>query len=308
MLRSFSRLQFACILTIAACASSTTEPSTEPSGDVWIPRAPMLTSRKGAVSAVIGGRFFVAGGCCTSLNESHRTVEAYDPSTNTWTAMAQLPTSRYSSVAGLIDGILYVASGLDSTTVEVYNPASDTWTTRTATMHAWRSFATSAVLDGMLYAIGGYHFSTAPSHRSVEAYDPATNRWIPKAPMPVSFAFGAAGVVNGILYVAAGAYLLAYDPTSDTWATRAPMPTPRYGAVSGVLNGLLYVAGGWEASGFTVVGALEVYDPATDTWTKKAQMSTIRAAAVGGVINSVLYVAGGLFIGPGLPSVEAYHP
>ena len=37
--------------------------------------------------------------------------------------------------------------------------------------------------------------------------------------------------------------LSVYDPASDTWSTKAPMPTARYGAVAAVLNDSLYVIG-----------------------------------------------------------------
>lgn len=276
-------------------------------GDIWFARAPMPTAHKFAVAAVIDSTLYVAGGCCTSLNEYNRALEAYDPATNTWVAKAQIPTLRYGSVAGVINGILYVTAGLDSTTIDAYDPATDTWTTKAATMHAFREFATGAVLNGKLYVVGGEHF-TAISLRSVEAYDPVTNVWTTKAPMPISFAFGAAGVVNGVLYVAAGGVLLAYDQATDTWTTRAPVPTPRVGAVAGVVNGMFYLVGGWDQSGVTVLRTLEAYDPISNTWSTKTEMPAARAGAVAGGINSILYVAGGLLDGPALAIVEAYRP
>src|SRR6267378_2982116 len=36
--------------------------------------------------------------------------------------------------------------------------------------------------------------------------------------------------------------LQVYDPTTDTWTTKAPMPVAVYGAATGVINGKLYVA------------------------------------------------------------------
>ncbi len=69
-----------------------------------------------------------------------------------------------------------------------------------------------------------------------EAYDPATNTWTTKAPMPTPRGALSAAAVNGIIY-AIGGYKPnqeltvneAYDPATNTWTTKAPMPTPRAG-------------------------------------------------------------------------------
>ena len=35
-----------------------------------------------------------------------------------------------------------------------------------------------------------------------------------------------------------------YDPGSDTWSTKAPLPTPRATLAAGMVNGTLYLVGG----------------------------------------------------------------
>ncbi|HET7564205.1 MAG TPA: kelch repeat-containing protein, partial [Gemmatimonadaceae bacterium] len=77
----------------------------------------------------------------------------------------------------------------------------DFWTTG-ASMPTSRFALTVAVLNGVVYAVGGtrnaYNYLTA-----VEAYDPATGAWASRTPMPTTrtWCCGEAGVINGILYV-----------------------------------------------------------------------------------------------------------
>ena len=58
-----------------------------------------------------------------------------------------------------------------------------------------------------------------------------------------------------------------YDPATDTWTTKSPMPTGRLGLTAGVVNGKIYVIGGVDkypqSKCYNIV---EVYDPITDTW------------------------------------------
>lgn len=62
-----------------------------------------------------------------------------------------------------------------------------------------------------------------------------------------------------------------YDPHTNKWTPRAPMQYRRSGVGVGVLNGFLYAVGGHDTptSNPSVVRTetVERYDAATDTWT-----------------------------------------
>jgi len=186
------------------------------------------------------------------------------------------------------------------------------------------------VVNGILYAVGGQilHPGVGPGDgghweflSTVEAYDPSTNSWSTKAPMPTPRSRLSVGVVDGILYSVGGTgsetvgpsltldTMDAYDPVRNTWTARAPMPTRRYGHAVGVARGILYVVGG-----STETGLMEAYDPITNRWTVKAPMPTPRVWPGVGVVNGILYVVGGLCCGCCEPAdkilgtVEAYDP
>jgi len=65
-------------------------------------------------------------------------------------------------------------------TVECYNPSLDTWTP-VAKLSVGRRGAGVAVLDGVLYAVGGNNGPNILS--SVEAYRPSTGVWTTVAAM-----------------------------------------------------------------------------------------------------------------------------
>jgi hypothetical protein len=60
----------------------------------------------------------------------------------------------------------------------------------------------------------------------------------------------------------------AYDPATDSWMTKTPMPTARSGLNTTSLNGIIYAAGGEVQTGqyLAAFRAFEAYDPASDTW------------------------------------------
>ena len=66
-----------------------------------------------------------------------------------------------------------------------------------------RGWFAVGVVSGVLYAVGG---SFAALHTN-EAYDPITNRWTSKAPVPTWRVSLAVGVVNGVLYAVGGEQL-----------------------------------------------------------------------------------------------------
>src|SRR5205085_12018082 len=89
-----------------------------------------------------------------------------------------------------------------------------------------------------------------------------------------------------------------YDPATNTWRPRAPMPTPRNHATAGAINGKIYVIGGrtgaaFISSGSSNVDVVEEYDPATDAWgSARAWMPSARSAIASGVYEGRIYVTG----------------
>jgi hypothetical protein len=53
------------------------------------------------------------------------------------------------------------------------------------------------------------------------------NTWTTKAPMPQTEGIGGATAVNGKIYVMGSLFTYEYDPATDNWVEKKPMPTPR---------------------------------------------------------------------------------
>ena len=95
-----------------------------------------------------------------------------------------------------------------------------------------------AVLDGKLYAVGGYNDDDG-FLSSVERYDPATNAWEAVTPMATARCHHAVAVLDGKLYAVGGynfeneegggigCLVERYDPALEVWEAVAPMGTAR---------------------------------------------------------------------------------
>jgi N-acetylneuraminic acid mutarotase len=288
-------------------------------GGAWTTRAPMPFARARASAATVDGIIYVAGGYTFSgpRVSNTGTLQAYNPKTNSWTIKSPLPTPRSAAAAVALGGKLYVLGGFNTSggtdnnlaTVEAYDPKTDTWTTK-APMPTARSGLAAAVVDGIIYAIGG----SAPNVElaTVEAYDPSTNSWSARAAMPEPREVSGAGVVNGVIYAAGGSgtadysKLEAYDPKTNSWTTKSPMPSLRMGVAVGQVGGLLYLAGGFDFLGYLGPGGtdqsfatVQAYDPTANDWEPVSPMLTPRAYAATAIAEDTLYVMGGTAVGPG---------
>lgn len=322
------------IYVIGGNGGESTVEAYDPATDTWSTKASMPTPRQSHSASSINGRIYVFGG----FNQGP--VEVYDTATDTWTTSGQMPAPRAQFASATLNGSVYSVGGFDGvaylssvvaftpdgsqTSRNVLCPDSNGWMKKPP-MPTTRSMTAAAEINGVIYVVGGQyvgaHNGTAVRLSDLvyltdnEAYDPATDTWSKKAPMPTArMARGTNNaVVDGKLYVIGGAphYICTdanevYDPKTDSWSSRAPMPTPRCHVAVIAVNGLIYAIGGNVNNAFTSL--VEVYDPRTDSWDAAPSLPTPRQEVTAGVIDGKIYVAGGFSqFGP-LDTLDVYDP
>jgi hypothetical protein len=167
-----------------------------------------------------------------------------------------------------------------------------------------------AAANGKLYVMGGIDTAGVfnnPRSTQVQEYDPTTDTWSMKAPMPLPTGDVTPVEINGRIYVAGGDSsggfgvvpynaLQVFDAAANSWSTAAPMPTARNSPAAANVNGRLHVLGGNTASGCGITcasNAHEVYDPATNVWTADTSLPSVSEWPGAAGQTNVLYVVGG---------------
>ena len=172
-------------------------------------------------------------------------------------------------------------------------------------MSAVRGEVAAAVVGGKLYALGG-NFAGQALPRN-EEYDPATDRWRLRAPLPEGRDHLGVAAVNGKIYTfggftssvhkGAGAVVFEYDPVSDTWRTLPPMKGPRASVGVAVIDGKIHVIGGRGLDAVTVA-THEVYDPADAKWSEAAPLPRPRDHMAVIAVDGKIHAIGGRLAGP----------
>jgi N-acetylneuraminic acid mutarotase len=197
----------------------------------------------------------------------------------------------------------------------------DSWITLES-MPTARTSLGVAVVDGKIYAIGGYNGSYLAVN---EMYDPAADTWITKEPMPTPrHSFGIAVYQNKI-YLFGGKTRSSdsessgitggtevYDPSTDTWETKTSMPTPRSSLCASAINNKIYLIGGAVYTNqnppfYNSTNINEMYNPETDTWTTKTGMPGVLHDYVSAVVENKIYLFGGVLTvaGPWPPNLSS---
>jgi N-acetylneuraminic acid mutarotase/predicted phosphodiesterase len=207
-----------------------------------------------------------------------------------------MPTGRGGACSAVLDGKLYVIGGGNSpswdstsTTVEIFNPVSNSWTSG-APLHEPRTFAGCAVVNGKIYVIGGSNAFGILT--SVEEYNPVTDRWVYKSPMPTNDnGYGEACVAyNNKIYVFLPYNTYQYDVGSDSWVVKAPIPRARANTRAALVGDSIYLVGGFWYEWKDYVDA---YYPNTNTWQKKTSLPSARGNIFLTALNDQLYAIGG---------------
>ncbi|KXJ38145.1 Kelch repeat-containing protein [Bacillus spizizenii] len=177
--------------------------------------------------------------------------------------------------------------------------------------------ASSGVVDGKIYVIGGGTVKPGTYGNQTFVYDPKTNEWTKKADMPTERGGAATVTVDGKIYVMGGRSndgvvntVEVYDPKKDTWEKLGDLPfekmVPAYKIYAEAIGKKIYVVGSASNSYATTYS----YDLETNKWEKKQKLNYEVTGAVTGastaVIDNKLYILGGTHYIPQI--VYVYDP
>ena len=248
----------------------------DPAANTWTP-LPNFPAR-GVTHAGIatdGRALYVAGGYIANADWTFqvfgtKAVWRYDLTTQTYSRLPDLPVERAAGQLEELDGKLHYFGGTnlartqdvgDHYVLDLARGAS-AWTVA-APLPNPRNHLGSAVLGGLIYAIGGqhHHDEHLTTQATVNAYNPATDRWssLSDLPLAVSHIANSTFVLGGRIIVAGGekAHLqsvggvYAYDPASNTWTALTSLPSARMSGVAAPIgNGFLFIGGDNSASGW----------------------------------------------------------
>ncbi len=234
-------------------------------------------------------RLTLVVGCVVTMAVAAALAPAAElPFPTNWQGVrAPMPYGFYWGAQTTYNGKIYIFGGNSSwnpeglttlNTTFIYDPATDTWT-RGANMPTARYLATATEVNGKIYVIGGRTLDASGSGGPVDAneeYDPATNTWATKAPIPQAVRGHAAGAYNGKVYVFGGntgtyqKTVRIYDPATNSWSSGAQMDKARaYGQVVFVpsVNRFYYVGGDNGGSvPSKYYGNVIPYDPNLNAW------------------------------------------
>lgn len=258
----------------------------------------------------------------------------------TWTPRAPLPV-RLGETNAVSDGTaVYVIGGTEqagdapprdaSRRALRYDPVGDRWQALPDLPEALSHVGT-AVLDGRLYAVGGFTRNVHLAPRgSVFVYDPASAVWTRLAPISPARGSVSLAAVGGRLHAFGGRTSdsvvdlpmppglpplqagygtvnlhQVYDPGSGRWSDAAPLPGPaRDHMAVVVLDGKIHLLGGRTADTDDNQTRHDVYDPASDRWTAAAPLPAARSAGAATVIEGRIVYAGGECRPGGIPNQD----
>jgi N-acetylneuraminic acid mutarotase len=255
-----------------------------PQGGTWtqLPSNPVAVHHGSA--AGIGTKFYLFGGFRkpdSGENKWHPVANAwvFDAERQIWEALPPMPTPRGALSATAVGNKIYVIGGAKIptnqdqkdglvgggpvellATVEMFDTMTGKWTTL-APMSLPRNHHGSVQVDGKIYVIGGRVGSCFSNGWS-------TNVWMNEV----------------------------YDPATDLWSTRTPMPTARSGIGVEAIDGKIHVLGGegWIDNFGGVFRAHEVFDPKTNAWAIAPRMLTPRHGFATAQIDKRIFAVSGV--------------
>ncbi|MFB3889828.1 MAG: Kelch repeat-containing protein [Candidatus Bathyarchaeia archaeon] len=231
---------------------------------------------------------------------------------NSWMPLSRMPSARAGFGVAEVNGKIYAMGGWNKNQTnflavnEEYDPAANAWVEKAPMPTARVSFAT-AVYQNKVYTFGGQVLDVNGKRIVIdvtEVYDPATDTWTRKAPLPRPAEDFGAAVIGDRIYVI-GTQTDVYDPATDSWSAKAPIPKAIAHSAYAVLDDEVYVISGNfhgnDPSLYEPINLNQIYNSQRDEWRTGASIPTSVASAagvatVGAAAPKAVYVVGGLVV------------
>ena len=270
----------------------------------------------GGITAGDGGRLGVTDQCAF-----------YVAVADIWNLGATLPAPRHHLALASANDALFAIGGFAADLEGQWRMQRDVWRIDDLNREKWRPVAplpapqAEAVTlshDGAIHMIGG---RTPKSDRNQDwqdqsetgahwRYDPAADKWEPRAPLRVPRNSAAGAVLGGEVIVISGRTVAngntpvcdAYDPQADKWREIAPLPAsenkkaPRGqgGLAAATLGGAIYAFGGeWFGDASGVYADAFAYDPVKERWSPAPPMARPRHGLGAVTLGEAIYAIGG---------------
>jgi N-acetylneuraminic acid mutarotase len=274
----------------------------KPSGGKWEMGPPMPKPMGEVVGVAVNRSLYVFGGLNDAAGEvPYGAAFRFDSERSNWSTLRDMPQPAHHLMASAHDGKIYIFGGftLGNEPKMSWQPTDGSWEyspdsntyKRLAPLPRPRGAGYSVTVHDKIYVIGGV--SSSPDGRTAK---------------PIPLATPGGQTVTG--------FVDEYDPETDTWRQRTPMPTPRNHYLAATLGGKIYALNGRTGSVFvnmaSITDLIEMYDPEQDVWTLVGRAPTNRGDVNGAACNGSIYVTGGEYettkIKESFWAFEAYDP
>lgn len=274
----------------------------------WVQRAPLpLPRSEMAWATAYKGKMHLVGGYGEQrVDRPYHHV--YDQASDAWIVAPPLPKGANHVGVAVLDGRLYAIGGhVDQNRRPhgecfIFDVASGKWSPIRPLPQPCGAIG-CIDFKGKLHAIGGAIGDTNDAKRSIDwhyVYDPKSDTWDKRRPLPTERDHTGTVVIDGAIHVVGGRVHNfhtnsnlhhRYDDEKDRWDMRAPLPTARSGHGAVVYRDKIFIMGG-EGSN-RVFAQNEAYDPKSDSWQSYAPMPTPRHGLGAAAIGEFIHVVGG---------------
>jgi N-acetylneuraminic acid mutarotase len=278
----------------------------DPAADSWS-RLPDLPEQVTHSPVVVDGTtmWLIGGYVGNHPGPATRSVWRFDTVARTFSRAPDLPAPRGAGGAAIVGRELHFFGGTNRVAGSTADPdqpdhwvlaldGGTSWTSR-APLPNPRNHLAGAVVDGLIYAIGGQHNGNEDTglQSDVHRFNPATNTWTKMASLPKARSHSVAVVRDGQILVLGGTNpgntassdVTAYSPAGNAWSKLPSLPGGRKTSVAGLIGGTVYLSGGSLAT-TTFAGRFAA------RWEAGPTMPVALGEVAGGLIGGTLYLVG----------------